>query len=397
MPPRTKNGSPKKRKRVDDDVPSPSKRSPLQSPVSRGPSVFIPGAFITPTPNEPTPERVDHGPQPGPSVGPGPHRVKAQAKVERQRKRPRDENEPHMCEAARQKKVVCRELAPFAGDEDIDEEVQQMMTQLHALHVNSSYRKELFKCRETAQRAADMSEERARKVKERDQKVELFVKEEEIAIKEKERIAREREERRRQRERERVLAAKREAEARERERMMRWAEELAEKSRREERARRAREEREREEARRRAEADAAADREFQEKIRKARVLLATMDTTAIQNQLDLYDGKWAELKDGRDLPPLPIGILPWPILGYEVTRPADITLQRVRDFVFHPLRKGMEKKSRRDRVRADMLKWHPDKFNAKVLNKVVNAEQVAEAAGQVARFLTQIMEEETGS
>ncbi|KZP08296.1 hypothetical protein FIBSPDRAFT_712785, partial [Athelia psychrophila] len=69
----------------------------------------------------------------------------------------------------------------------------------------------------------------------------------------------------------------------------------------------------------------------------------------------------------------------------------DITLQRVREFVFHPLRKGMVLKSRRDRVRAEMLKWHPDKFNAKVLSKVVDAEQVTEAAGQVARFLTEIM------
>lgn len=55
----------------------------------------------------------------------------------------------------------------------------------------------------------------------------------------------------------------------------------------------------------------------------------------------------------------------------------------------------MESRSRRDRVRVEILKWHPDKFNAKVLPKVINAAQVAEGAGLVARFLTQIMEEET--
>jgi len=55
----------------------------------------------------------------------------------------------------------------------------------------------------------------------------------------------------------------------------------------------------------------------------------------------------------------------------------------------------MELKNRRERVRMEILKWHPDKFNAKVLGKVIDAAQVAEGAGLVARFLTQIMEEET--
>ena len=101
------------------------------------------------------------------------------------------------------------------------------------------------------------------------------------------------------------------------------------------------------------------------------------------------------MKDGRELPPLSFEILPWPVLGPAATQPSDITLERIEEFVYHPLRSGLESKSGRDRVRMEILKWHPDKFNAKVLGKVVDPAQVAEGAGLVARFLTQIMEEET--
>ena|SRR5882762_11112269 len=111
--------------------------------------------------------------------------------------------------------------------------------------------------------------------------------------------------------------------------------------------------------------------------------------------MDDHTAKWAELKDGRELPPLCFAILPWPMLGAFAAEPSDITRQRVEEFVYHPLRRGMELKNRRERVRMEILKWHPDKFNAKVLGKVIDAAQVAEGAGLVARFLTQIMEEET--
>ncbi|KAH7919314.1 hypothetical protein BV22DRAFT_994543, partial [Leucogyrophana mollusca] len=70
-----------------------------------------------------------------------------------------------------------------------------------------------------------------------------------------------------------------------------------------------------------------------------------------------------------------------------------VTYERMQAFVFHPARPGMEGKSRRDRVKADMLKYHPDKFNSLTLGKVTEYEQgvAAEVAGVVARLLTRMM------
>jgi len=177
------------------------------------------------------------------------------------------------------------------------------------------------------------------------------------------------------------------------ERLRKWAEELAEKGRQQERMQR--EAREKEEAERRANENAQAHHRIQENIRKARELFLPGDEFSIRQQFEEYELKWEELKSRRELPPLSFNILPWPVLGSAATRPSDITLQRVEEFVYHPLKKGMELKSRRDRVRMEILKWHPDKFNVMVLGKVVDVAEVAEGAGLVARILTQIMEKET--
>jgi hypothetical protein len=117
---------------------------------------------------------------------------------------------------------------------------------------------------------------------------------------------------------------------------------------------------------------------------------------AIDQEYQVYDTKWAQLRSGVPLDPINFCELPWPVLGPRVARPSDITYQRVQDFVFNTLRKGVEDKSRREKVRLEVLKWHPDKFDTKVLLKVVDHERqvTAEAAGIVVRILMQIMEEE---
>jgi hypothetical protein len=286
------------------------------------------------------------------------------------------------------------------GDGALGEEEQMLLKQLNALHVNHNYRIHLFKYRDAMERASKHDEKRAQKFIRRDAVVEKLA---EMESKEEEKAKRRREEEEEQRQRreeikrrERENARKqREAEEMERERLRRWVEELAERGRQREQERRQREAQEKEEAKRRANEDAEAHRRIQENIRKARELFSAGDAGSIRRQFEEYDAKWIELKDGRQLPPLRFDILPWPILGCAATQPSDITRQRVEEFVCHPLRRGAESKSRRDRVRMEILKWHPDKFDAKVLGKVINPAQVAEGAGLVARFLTQIMEEET--
>ncbi|KIM76241.1 hypothetical protein PILCRDRAFT_824475 [Piloderma croceum F 1598] len=364
--------------------PETPKAAPANPPQTHEPGSAIPGAF-------PMPDGVEHGVHCNTNTGP--QQAKIQTKQPRERKRRRDNDDS---EIGRLKKAVRRKF----GDDVLGEEEQLLLKQLDALHVNYNYRTHLFKYREAMERASNGDEERAQKFARRDVVVEKLVEmeseEEEKAKKrrEMEEDERQRLEEARRREREKARKQK-EIEEIERERLRRWVEELAERGRQQEQERLQREAREKEEAKRRAYEDMEARRRIQENIRKARELFSAGDAGSIRRQFEEYEGKWIELKDGRQLPPLCFNILPWPILGCIATQPSDITRQRVEEFVYHPLRSGMESKSRRDRVRMEMLKWHPDKFDAKVLGKVIDADQVAEGAGFVARYLTQLMEEET--
>jgi hypothetical protein len=81
--------------------------------------------------------------------------------------------------------------------------------------------------------------------------------------------------------------------------------------------------------------------------------------------------------------------VPWPVLAY-ISHPDQITYPAVEEFLFHPLRTV---KSPKDRLKAEMLRWHPDKFDGRILGKVVveQIDMVREASGHVARILTQMM------
>ncbi|KAF8999159.1 hypothetical protein BDQ17DRAFT_1182702, partial [Cyathus striatus] len=106
-------------------------------------------------------------------------------------------------------------------------------------------------------------------------------------------------------------------------------------------------------------------------------------------RFDLYDKKWEALRGGDNIPQLFFGQFPWPVLC-DVSGLQDITEERLGEFFFHSARPGFEDKSRRDRVRKEFLRWHPDKFEAKMLDFIIpeHKELVKEAAGTIARFLT---------
>ncbi|KAF8268321.1 hypothetical protein EI94DRAFT_1578099, partial [Lactarius quietus] len=89
--------------------------------------------------------------------------------------------------------------------------------------------------------------------------------------------------------------------------------------------------------------------------------------------------------------------IPWPLFGVPMSA-EDITLERVQEFLCHPQRESVLSAGAVKSLRSEMLRWHPDKFNAKVINKVIEGEreEVMEAAGKVARFLTQLTAEMQG-
>ncbi|KAH9846511.1 hypothetical protein C2E23DRAFT_685088, partial [Lenzites betulinus] len=71
----------------------------------------------------------------------------------------------------------------------------------------------------------------------------------------------------------------------------------------------------------------------------------------------------------------------------------DVTYERVRQFVFHPCRASYAGKTRKAIVKAEVLRWHPDRFDILIRPKVRDADwpMVKEAAGLVARCMTQLM------
>ncbi|KAG1836293.1 hypothetical protein DFJ58DRAFT_847057 [Suillus subalutaceus] len=160
--------------------------------------------------------------------------------------------------------------------------------------------------------------------------------------------------------RERELQAKREA--------FRKAQEEAER-----RAREQAEQRLREEAQRR-------ERQRQEELRRNK---AQADLVAF---FQLYDAKWQELKLSQKLTSVMLCEMPWPTFQQGCASPDDISRCSVEEFIFHPLRPGMETKSRKDRL----------KFDSNIVRKLreCDREKASEIAGALARILTNMMAEE---
>jgi hypothetical protein len=107
--------------------------------------------------------------------------------------------------------------------------------------------------------------------------------------------------------------------------------------------------------------------------------------------LRVYEEKWAALRSNA------IGVehlgfydIPWPLFE-DVKGGEDIIKERVLAFVCHPLHEHIQGGGGQAKtLRSEMLRWHPDKFEGKVLGKVVEGdrEAVKEAAGRVACILT---------
>jgi flagellar biosynthesis GTPase FlhF len=153
------------------------------------------------------------------------------------------------------------------------------------------------------------------------------------------------------------------------------------------------------EAHRRAMEQEEEERESRERERRERERheRETSSATAsvpprLAQRLHLYEAKWDELRKNR----VAVGQLrfcdvPWPVFE-DVRRVDDVTRERVLAFVLHGRKEGDEQAKA---VRSEMLRWHPDKFNGKVLDKVIEGdrEAVRDTAGHVARILTRFSAE----
>ncbi|KAF9243160.1 hypothetical protein BU15DRAFT_86553 [Melanogaster broomeanus] len=122
-----------------------------------------------------------------------------------------------------------------------------------------------------------------------------------------------------------------------------------------------------------------------------------------------YDRRWKELLDPQAQEDRPLAFIdiPWPILAAHsssndrVFNVEEITADAVSTFLLPDVgnlvstaSKSDEIKRRdRDRLRETMLRFHPDKFEGRLMQRVLadDRDRVKEAAGQVARILNVLM------
>ncbi|TFY74234.1 hypothetical protein EWM64_g9778, partial [Hericium alpestre] len=125
-------------------------------------------------------------------------------------------------------------------------------------------------------------------------------------------------------------------------------------------------------------------------------LRAQAEATECISFLQVYEQKWAAVKATPMGPPTWTSVdVPWPLIP--VPGLATVTRDIVEPFLFHPQRESIRGKTRKEVLRAEMLRWHPDKFNSRVACRVVEEHRdwVVHAGGDVAKILTEMMEEES--
>ncbi|PCH45091.1 hypothetical protein WOLCODRAFT_77617 [Wolfiporia cocos MD-104 SS10] len=102
-----------------------------------------------------------------------------------------------------------------------------------------------------------------------------------------------------------------------------------------------------------------------------------------------HDRWWKEL---QNMESITWSQIPWPTL--RVPRIIeDLSTSAIDAYVQSPHYPDDGSKSARDRIKAQIRKWHPDRFDNLILRKVIeeDRERVQEAAGTVVRDLNELL------
>jgi len=113
---------------------------------------------------------------------------------------------------------------------------------------------------------------------------------------------------------------------------------------------------------------------------------------------DAYERRWVELHESRSnsAADLGFGDIPWPVSGV-VPDQSHLTAQAVSAFLFCTEEEGVgdaeRARLRKEELRGTMLRFHPDKFEGRVILQVKSEERVAvrEGANAVTRAVRELM------
>lgn len=109
-----------------------------------------------------------------------------------------------------------------------------------------------------------------------------------------------------------------------------------------------------------------------------------------------YETLWKDLLAGKVDRELRVQDVPWPVLVTDISVDT-LSVEAVSSFLLSDSRPadsdGDTKKERKDKLRETMLRFHPDKFEGRVLRRVHEAdrERVRECAGKVARVVNELL------
>ncbi|PCH44921.1 hypothetical protein WOLCODRAFT_27147 [Wolfiporia cocos MD-104 SS10] len=103
----------------------------------------------------------------------------------------------------------------------------------------------------------------------------------------------------------------------------------------------------------------------------------------VMEQWNAYEDRWRILL-ATDTP-VAFADVPWPLSPAPVTA-SELTSEAVEKFLFAPLNVRQNTVTKRERIRASLLRWHPDKVSA-VLQRVVEGDADAVRNGVNTVFL----------
>ncbi|KAH7094185.1 hypothetical protein BKA62DRAFT_625484 [Auriculariales sp. MPI-PUGE-AT-0066] len=105
---------------------------------------------------------------------------------------------------------------------------------------------------------------------------------------------------------------------------------------------------------------------------------------------ETYDKAWSDLPDKAAKGPLRWRDIPWPMV-VKPRHTEELDNKLIANFVLSPLHSpGKEGK---DRLRSQLLRWHPDRFESKWLSKCAEDEraEIQRGVGFVVRCLNELM------
>ncbi|KAF9643609.1 hypothetical protein BDM02DRAFT_3123207 [Thelephora ganbajun] len=122
---------------------------------------------------------------------------------------------------------------------------------------------------------------------------------------------------------------------------------------------------------------------------------------AKQNARDDYETRWDILLSAGETTgqPLMFRDIPWPCRAAYSTSDgqnfslADLTIDSISEFLFHSAKESAEATQKIKTVRETLLRFHPDKFEGRVMDRVSGVERakVQEGVGIVVRALNELM------